>query len=96
MTLHQATHIALFIDADNVGSVESIEPLLQTLEPRHSILIKRAYGDWFADNLRHWKVFLAQYEIEPIHSSENVGGNPVVLRRLYIDLRQVHKLNTRM
>jgi hypothetical protein len=86
VTLHQATHIALFIDADNVGSVESIEPLLQTLEPRHSILIKRAYGDWFADNLRHWKDFLAQYEIEPIHSLPTpLSGKNATDIRLVID-----------
>lgn len=86
MTLHQATHIALFIDADNVGSVESIQPLLQALKLRYSILIKRAYGDWFADNLKHWKDFLAQHEIEPIHSLPTpLSGKNATDIRLVID-----------
>jgi len=68
VTSQQKIRTVLLIDADNVGAFEAIATILKQLQTHHHFIIKRAYGDWFAPQLKNWKDFLFQQEIEPIHS----------------------------
>lgn len=68
MTSQQKVRTVLLIDADNIGALEAIATILKQLQAHHHFIIKRAYGDWFAPQLKNWKDFLFQQEIEPIHS----------------------------
>lgn len=58
--------IALLIDAENV-SVSHISSVLNTLESRGSIGIKKAYANWTNHSLEPWLDILSKYAIEPIH-----------------------------
>jgi hypothetical protein len=58
----------LLIDADNISYSQEIELLLKQLQSHPGLVIKRAYGDWFAESLKGWQSILTEYEIEPIHS----------------------------
>ncbi|RAM51999.1 MAG: NYN domain-containing protein [Hapalosiphonaceae cyanobacterium JJU2] len=59
---------ALLIDADNISSSQEVELVLKQIQSHDGLVLKRAYGDWFAEKLKGWQPVLIEYEIEPIHS----------------------------
>lgn len=54
------THIsiALLIDAENISSPQTIALILQQLQAHRGPILKRAYGNWFADHLKGWRPLL--------------------------------------
>lgn len=86
IALPKDANTALFIDADNISSSKEVELVLKQLQSSYTVLLKKAYGDWFSERLKGWQPMLAEYEIEPIHSlpTPESGKNATDIR-LVID-----------
>ncbi|PAX60313.1 NYN domain-containing protein [Brunnivagina elsteri] len=95
--LPEGASIIILIDADNIGSSQEIEQILKKLRFHRGLVIKRAYGDWFAEQLKGWKPMLTEYEIEPIHSlpTPTSGKNATDIKLVIdaMDLLHTHKID---
>jgi len=65
---------ALFIDGDNIAP-KNINTILNILKKRGRILIKRVYGDFSKDNMKHWCSTSLEHSIEPIQVWRLNGKN---------------------
>ncbi|GAB4151268.1 MAG: hypothetical protein Fur0046_30620 [Cyanobacteria bacterium J069] len=86
LNLPKHISIALLIDAENISSPQEISLIAQQLQTHQGPVLKRAYGNWFADNLKGLRSLLVPYEIEPVHSlpAPESGKNSTDIR-LVID-----------
>ncbi len=95
--LPKGASIIILIDADNIGSYQGIEMLLKQLQFHRGLVIKRAYGDWFAAQFKGWQSVLTEYEIEPIHSlpTPTSGKNATDIKLVIdaIDLLHSHEID---
>lgn len=57
--------IAVLIDADN-AQMSKLKLVIDELSAHGHIIIKRAYGDWANETLKHWKTTLNELAIQPI------------------------------
>jgi len=69
----QTTHIALFIDSDNI-SHNAIEGIINELSKYGVVSIRQAYGNWTKDNLRSWEPRLLEFAIRPIQQFDYTKG----------------------
>ena len=67
--------IALFIDAENI-SAKYGKLIIENLESRGEIFIRRIYGNWEKFSLRKWDEVIRHYGLRTIHQIDfNVGKN---------------------
>lgn len=86
LNLSQHAAIALLVDADNISSWNAVGQIFGQFQLPSRVKVKRAYGDWFANQLKGWKTFLSEHEIEPIHSLPTpTSGKNATDIRLVID-----------
>ena len=62
--LDQHKKIAVLIDADNAQR-SKINHILDELSGHGHIVVKRAYGDWSSEYLKHWRTTLNELAIQP-------------------------------
>ncbi len=83
--------IALFIDADNV-SARFGKLLMDNLEKRGEILIRRIYGNWEKPALRKWDDCILHYGLRTVHQIDFATGKNATDMTLAIDAMDVlHK-----
>ena len=83
--------IALFIDADNV-SARFGKLLMDNLEKRGEILIRRIYGNWEKPALRKWDDCILHYGLRTVHQIDFSSGKNATDMTLAIDAMDVlHK-----
>ena len=67
--------IALFIDAENI-SAKFGKLIIENLESRGEIFIRRIYGNWEKNSLRKWDDVIRHYGLRTIHQIDfNVAKN---------------------
>lgn len=64
--------IALLIDADNIGA-KHIENILSELAKYGRVTIRRMYGDWTQERLKHWLGKSAKFSLTPIMQSNDTS-----------------------
>ena len=57
--------LAVLIDADN-ASYKSIEAIMEEVAKYGIASVKRVYGDWSSDTLKHWREVLLPHAITPV------------------------------
>ncbi len=62
--LDQHKKIAVLIDADNAQRTK-VKHILDELSAHGHIVVKRAYGDWSADQLKNWRTTINELAIQP-------------------------------
>lgn len=62
--LDQHKKIAVLIDADNAQRTK-VKHILDELSAHGHIVVKRAYGDWSADQLKNWRSTINELAIQP-------------------------------
>ena len=67
------SRIALLIDADNAPAAK-IDDILVKVEKYGMVCIRRAYGNWKKDCLKHWADCLSKYAICPVQQFDYVKG----------------------
>ncbi|WP_421867698.1 NYN domain-containing protein [Motiliproteus sp.] len=73
--LDQHKKIAVLIDADNAQRTK-ITHILDELSAHGHIVVKRAYGDWSADQLKNWRTTINEHAIQPCQQfAYTVGKN---------------------
>ena len=83
--------IALFIDADNVSSRYG-KLIMDNLEKRGEVFIRRIYGNWEKTALRKWDDFILCYGLRTVHQIDFVTGKNATDMTLAIDAMDVlHK-----
>jgi uncharacterized protein (TIGR00288 family) len=58
--------VALFIDCENI-SHKYMDEILTNLASYGEIHIRKAYGDWKQEGLKHWNDKIFDYSLEPIY-----------------------------
>lgn len=81
-------NIALLIDSDNSPS-KSIQKILTELAKYGKVNIRRAYGNWRADNLSGWRNILHDYAIQPIQQFDLTKGKNATDIALTIDAMDI-------
>jgi uncharacterized protein (TIGR00288 family) len=76
--------IAVLIDADNAQD-KKIKLILEELSVHGHIVIKRAYGDWSSENLKHWIKTLNGLAIQPIQQFAYTTGKNSTDAAMIID-----------
>lgn len=83
--------IALFIDADNVSSRYG-KLIMDNLEKRGEVFIRRIYGNWEKTAIRKWDDFILCYGLRTVHQIDFVTGKNATDMALAIDVMDVlHK-----
>ena len=83
--------IALFIDADNVSSRYG-KLIMDNLEKRGEVFIRRIYGNWEKTAIRKWDDFILCYGLRTVHQIDFVTGKNATDMTLAIDAMDVlHK-----
>lgn len=82
LTLPSQSKLAVLIDAENGISpdvipliLDSVYSVLDQSKSRLSVILRRAYGNWFLDSLHAWQSVLAEAEIEPVCTPVAKSGN---------------------
>ncbi|OQX74118.1 MAG: hypothetical protein B6D59_03565 [Campylobacteraceae bacterium 4484_4] len=65
--------IAVLIDAENARAA-SLGSILTELSKHGNIIVKRAYGDWSAPELKNWKKIVNELAIQPIQQFSYTQG----------------------
>ena len=78
------SRIALLIDADNAPAAK-IDDILSKIEKYGAVCIRRAYGNWKKDCLKHWADCLSKYAICPVQQFDYVKGKNATDVALTID-----------
>ena len=73
MATENTARLAVLIDADN-AQPSITEGLLAEVAKYGTAHVKRAYGDWTAQNLRGWKDQLLAQSIQPIQQFAYTTG----------------------
>lgn len=82
--LSEQKKIAVLIDGDN-AQCSKMKLILDELSAHGHILIKRAYGDWSADNLKNWKKTLNELAIQPVQQFAYTTGKNSTDASMLID-----------
>jgi len=80
--------LAVLIDADNTQYITLTE-LLAEIAKFGVANIKRAYGDWSSENLKHWKAILNENAIQPIQQFSYTTGKNSTDSSLIIDAMDI-------
>ena len=80
--------IALFIDADNI-SAKFGKQIIETLESRGEIFIRRIYGNWEKNSLHSWNECILNFSLRAIQQPDYVAGKNATDMSLAIDAMDV-------
>lgn len=80
--------IALFIDADNI-SAKFGKQIIETLESRGEIFIRRIYGNWEKNSLHSWNECILNFSLRAIQQPDYVAGKNATDMSLTIDAMDV-------
>lgn len=83
-----AKKIALFIDADNI-SAKFGKQILDTLESRGEIFIRRIYGNWEKFSLHGWNDCILNYSLRAVQQPDFASGKNATDMSLTIDAMDV-------
>ncbi len=76
--------IAVLIDADNT-QLSKLEPVLQEISTWGRIVVKRAYGNWHKETLKHWEDELNRLAIKAEQQFDYTVGKNATDMALVID-----------
>jgi uncharacterized LabA/DUF88 family protein len=76
--------LAVLVDADNTQAPIT-EGLLAEVAKYGVASVKRIYGDWTTNNLKHWKERLLEYAIQPIQQFSYTTGKNATDSAMIID-----------
>lgn len=80
--------IALFIDADNI-SPKFGKHIIETLESRGEIFIRRIYGNWKKISLHGWNDCILNFSLRAVQQPDYVAGKNATDMSLAIDAMDV-------
>ncbi|MBR4642801.1 MAG: NYN domain-containing protein [Selenomonadaceae bacterium] len=80
--------IALFIDADNISSKFG-KQIIDTLESRGEIFIRRIYGNWEKLSLHGWNDCILNFSLRAVQQPDFVSGKNATDMSLAIDAMDV-------
>ena len=80
--------IALFIDADNI-SAKFGKQIIETLESRGEIFIRRIYGNWEKNFLHSWNECILNFSLRAVQQPDFVTGKNATDMCLTIDAMDV-------
>ena len=80
--------IALFIDADNI-SAKFGKQIIEALEGRGEIFIRRIYGNWEKALLHGWNECILNYSLRPVQQIDFAAGKNATDMSLTIDAMDV-------
>ena len=83
-----AKKIALFIDADNI-SAKFGKQIIETLERRGEIFIRRIYGNWEKFSLHGWNDCILNFSLRAVQQPDFVSGKNATDMSLTIDAMDV-------
>ncbi|MBQ4404695.1 MAG: NYN domain-containing protein [Selenomonadaceae bacterium] len=83
-----AKKIALFIDADNI-SAKFGKQIIDALERRGEIFIRRIYGNWEKFSLHGWNECILNFSLRAIQQPDFVAGKNATDMSLVIDAMDV-------
>ena len=83
-----AKKIALFIDADNI-SAKFGKQIIETLESRGEIFIRRIYGNWEKNSLHSWNDCILNFSLRAVQQPDFVTGKNATDMSLTIDAMDV-------
>ena len=83
-----AKKIALFIDADNI-SAKFGKQIIETLERRGEIFIRRIYGNWEKTSLHGWNECILNFSLRAVQQPDYVAGKNATDMSLLIDAMDV-------
>lgn len=83
-----AKKIALFIDADNISSKFG-KQIIDTLEKRGEIFIRRIYGNWEKFSLHGWNDCIKNFSLRAVQQPDFVTGKNATDMSLTIDAMDV-------
>ena len=83
-----AKKIALFIDADNI-SAKFGKQIIDTLESRGEIFIRRIYGNWEKISLHGWNECILNFSLRAVQQPDYVSGKNATDMSLTIDAMDV-------
>jgi len=83
-----AKKIALFIDADNV-SAKFGKQIIETLERRGEIFIRRIFGNWEKNSLHGWNDCIRNFSLRAVQQPDFVAGKNATDLSLTIDAMDV-------
>ncbi|MBE8949113.1 MAG: NYN domain-containing protein [Quinella sp. 3Q1] len=83
-----AKKIALFIDADNI-SAKFGKQIIDALERRGEIFIRRIYGNWEKFSLHGWNECILNFSLRAIQQPDYVAGKNATDMSLVIDAMDV-------
>ena len=80
--------IALFIDADNI-SAKFGRQIIETLESRGEIFIRRIYGNWEKNSLHSWNDCILNFSFRAVQQPDYVTGKNATDMSLAIDAMDI-------
>ena len=80
--------IALFIDADNI-SAKYGKLIIETLQKRGEIFIRRVYGNWEKNSLHNWNENILKYGLLAVQQMDFSSGKNATDMSLTIDAMDV-------
>ena len=80
--------IALFIDADNI-SAKFGKQIIETLESRGEIFIRRIYGNWEKNSLHSWNDCILNFSFRAVQQPDYVTGKNATDMSLAIDAMDI-------
>lgn len=83
-----AKKIALFIDADNI-SAKFGKQIIEALESRGEIFIRRIYGNWEKSSLHGWNESILNFSLRAVQQPDFVAGKNATDMSLVIDAMDV-------
>ena len=83
-----AKKIALFIDADNI-SAKFGKQIIETLESRGEIFIRRIYGNWTKSSLHGWNDCILNFSLRAVQQPDYAAGKNATDMSLTIDAMDV-------
>ena len=92
---NRESHIALFIDSDNI-SYRAIEGIINELSKYGIVNIRQAYGNWTKENLKNWEEKLLELAIKPIQQfdySKNKNATDILMTIDAIDMLHTKKID---
>ena len=80
----KALRMALLIDGDN-AQLSLLGDIIGAVEKHGTATVRRAYGDWSAQNISRWKDSLLSHSIQPVQQFSNTPGKNASDIALVID-----------
>lgn len=89
--MDETKKIALFIDAENISSRFG-KLIMDNLEKRGEVFIRRIYGNWEKTSLRKWNDCILHYGLRTVHQIDFSTGKNATDMSLTVDVMDVlHK-----